>query len=96
MLRAVGATRRQIRRMVMAESLLLSVIGTALGAISGLWLGYALVTAMGAVGWQMPYSFPWSGLIATVVVGLVFGVLAALGPARSAARLDVVAALHHE
>jgi putative ABC transport system permease protein len=96
MLRAVGATRRQVRRMVMAESLLLSVIGTAFGAIAGLWLGYALVAAMGAVGWQMPYAFPWSGLVATVVVGIVFGVLAALGPARSASRLDVVAALHQE
>ncbi len=96
MLRAVGATRRQVRRMVMAESLLLSVIGTGFGAIAGLWLGYALVAAMAAVGWQMPYSFPWSGLVATVVVGIVFGVLAALGPARSASRLDVVAALHQE
>jgi putative ABC transport system permease protein len=96
MLRAVGATRRQIRRMVLAESLLLSVIGTALGAIAGLWLGYALVAAMSAVGWQMPYAFPWSGLLATVVVGITFGVLAAIGPARSAARLDVVAALHQE
>jgi putative ABC transport system permease protein len=96
MLRAVGATRRQIRRMVMAESLLLSVIGTAFGAVAGLWLGYALVVAMGAVGWQMPYAFPWSGLLATVVVGIVFGVLAAIGPARSAAKLDVVSALHQE
>jgi putative ABC transport system permease protein len=96
MLRAVGATRRQIRRMVMAESLLLSVIGTVFGAVAGLWLGYALVAAMSAVGWQMPYSFPWSGLLATVVVGITFGVLAAIGPARSAARLDVVAALHQE
>jgi putative ABC transport system permease protein len=96
MLRAVGATRRQIRRMVMAESLLLSVIGTVFGAVAGLWLGYALVAAMGAAGWQMPYSFPWSGLLATVVVGITFGVLAAIGPARSAARLDVVAALHQE
>jgi putative ABC transport system permease protein len=96
MLRAVGATRRQIRRMVLAESLLLSVIGTGFGAVAGLWLGYALVAAMGAVGWQLPYAFPWSGLAATVVVGIVFGVLAALGPARSASRLDVVAALHQE
>jgi putative ABC transport system permease protein len=96
MLRAVGATRRQIRRMVMAESLLLSVIGTAFGAVAGLWLGYALVVAMGAIGWQMPYSFPWAGLLATVVVGITFGVLAAIGPARSASRLDVVAALHQE
>jgi putative ABC transport system permease protein len=82
--------------MVMAESLLLSVIGTAFGAIAGLWLGYALVAAMSAVGWQMPYAFPWSGLLATVAVGITFGVLAALGPARSASRLDVVAALHQE
>jgi putative ABC transport system permease protein len=96
MLRAVGATRRQVRRMVMAESLLLSVIGTGFGALAGLWLGYALVAAMGAVGWQMPYAFPWSGLLATVVVGVVFGVLAAIGPARSASRLDVVSALHQE
>ena len=96
MLRAVGATRRQVRRMVMAESLLLSVIGTGLGAIAGLWLGYALVAAIGSVGWQVPYEFPWSGLRATVVVGITFGVLAAIGPARSAARLDVVAALHQE
>jgi putative ABC transport system permease protein len=96
MLRAVGATRRQIKRMVLAESLLLSVIGTVFGAIAGLWLGYALVVAMAAVGWQMPYAFPWAGLAATVVVGIVFGVLAALGPALSASKLDVVAALHQE
>ncbi|MCE1174544.1 MAG: FtsX-like permease family protein, partial [Propionibacteriales bacterium] len=96
MLRAVGATRRQIKRMVLAESLLLSVIGTVFGAVAGLWLGYALVAAMAAVGWQMPYAFPWAGLAATVVVGIVFGVLAALGPARSASKLDVVAALHQE
>lgn len=96
MLRAVGATRRQIRRMVMAESLLLSVIGTGFGAIAGLWLGYALVAAMRGLGWEMPYSFPWAGLVTTVVVGITFGVLAALGPARSAAKLDVVAALHQE
>lgn len=96
MLRAVGATRRQIRRMVLAESLLLSVIGTAFGAVAGLWLGYALVAAMAALGWEMPYSFPWSGLLATAVAGITFGVLAAIGPARAAARLDVVAALHQE
>lgn len=96
MLRAIGSTRRQVRRMVMAESLLLTAIGTAFGLIAGLWLGYALVTAMSAVGWQMPYSFPWDGLLVTAVVGLVFGVLAAVGPSRQAARLDVVAALRQE
>ncbi len=96
MLRAVGATRKQVRRMVVAESLLLSVIGTVFGIAAGIWLGYALVEAMKNVGWPMPYSFPWAGVLITLVVGIVFGVLAALIPARSASRLDVVAALHHE
>ena len=96
MLRAIGSTRRQIRRMVMAESLLLSLIGTALGLVAGLWLGYALVAAMSAIGWQMPYAFPWDGLLVTVVVGLVFGRLAALGPSRQAARLNVIEALRQE
>ena len=66
------------------------------GVVAGLWLGYALVIAMSQVGWVMPYSFPWLGVILTVVVGIGFGLLAALIPARSAARLDVVEALHHE
>ena len=96
MLRAVGATRRQVRRMVMAESLLLTLIGIAFGVIAGLWLGYALVVAMSNVGWEMPWSFPFDGVVATIVVGLVFGVIASVAPARSAARLDVVEALHHE
>lgn len=96
MLRAVGATRRQIRRMVMAESLLLTTIGTSLAVLAGVWLGYALVQAMGAVGWEMPWVMPWAAVAVTLVVGIVFGVLAALGPARSASSLDVVAALHHE
>jgi putative ABC transport system permease protein len=96
MLRAVGSTRRQVRRMVMAESLLLSAIGTALGIVAGVWLGYALVEATISVGWPMPYFFPWAGILLTIAVGLGFGVLAAYIPARSAARLNVVDALHFE
>jgi putative ABC transport system permease protein len=97
MLRAVGSTRRQVRRMVMAESLLLSAIGTALGVISGIWLGYALVVATNAAaGYGVPYIFPWGGIAVTVVVGFTFGMLAAVVPSRSAAKLDVVEALHFE
>jgi putative ABC transport system permease protein len=97
MLRAVGSTRRQVRRMVMAESLLLSAIGTALGVVAGVWLGYALVVATNSgTGYNVPYIFPWAGIAVTVVVGITFGVIAALIPARSAARLDVVEALHFE
>jgi putative ABC transport system permease protein len=97
MLRAVGSTRAQVRRMVMAESLLLSAIGTALGVVAGIWLGYALVVATNAsTGFNVPYAFPWSGIVVTVIVGMGFGVLAALIPSRSAARLNVVDALHFE
>jgi putative ABC transport system permease protein len=96
MLRAVGSTRGQVRRMVMAESLMLSVIGTAFGILAGVWLGYALVQATTSVGWPLTFSFPWGGIAVTIVVGLSFGMLAALIPARSAARLNVVDALHYE
>jgi putative ABC transport system permease protein len=96
MLRAVGSTRRQVRRMVMAESLLLTSIGISFGIIAGVWLGYALVGAMNSAGWPMPFFFPWAGILATIVVGLLFGVLAALIPAHSAAKLNVVDALHYE
>lgn len=96
MLRAVGATRRQVKRMVVAESLLLSLIGTLFGIVAGLLLGYALVLATASVGWPMPYSIPWDGVAITLVVGVGFGVLASLIPARSAANLDVVDALHQE
>lgn len=96
MLRAVGATRRQVKRMVVAESLLLSLIGTLFGVVAGVLLGYALVLATASVGWPMPYAFPWDGVLLTIAVGVAFGVIASLVPARSAANLDVVDALHHE
>jgi putative ABC transport system permease protein len=96
MLRAVGSTRRQVKRMVLAESLGLSLIGTIIGALVGVVLGYALILAMSAVGWEMPYVFPWAGMLISIIVGAVFGMIACVGPAKSASRLNVVDALHHE
>ncbi|MDO8964471.1 MAG: ABC transporter permease [Coriobacteriia bacterium] len=96
MLRAVGSTQRQVRRMIMAESLLLASIGTFFGVLAGVWLGYALVEAMNTVGFPMPYAFPWAGIAIAIVVGIVFAVIAAILPARQASRLDVVDALHYE
>ena len=96
MLRAIGSTRRQVRRMVMAESLLLSALGTALGLLAGLYLGYVLVQAMSATGYPVAYSFPYVGLIVAAATGLLFGVLAALLPARQAADMDILRALQYE
>lgn len=95
MIRAVGATRRQIRDMVLAEALLLAAIGTVFGILGGLYLGYVFVTGIEVI-FPMGYSFPLTGILAAVVIGLLFGALAAVIPARQAARMDIVAALRYE
>ena len=96
MIRAVGGTRRQVRRMILAESLLLAGLGIAFGILAGLWMGYSLVGAMGLVGFNLTYFFPAASVLVAIAVGLIFGVLASLIPARQAARLDIVTALHYE
>jgi len=95
MIRAVGGTRKQVRRMVVAEALLLASVGTAFGILSGMYLGYVIVKALGVL-FPMAKSFPLTGVLAGIVIGLLFGVLAAVIPAWQAARLLVVEALRYE
>ncbi len=95
MLRAVGATRQQVRRMITAEALLLAGVGTAFGILAGLYLGYVIVAAMAAY-FPVSYSFPLGGVLAGIAIGLIFGALAAYIPARQASRLQVVEALRYE
>lgn len=96
LLRAVGSTRKQVRRMVLAESLLLAGLGTLMGLVVGIWLGYVLVNAMNFSGFVVNYYFPYTGVLIGLVVGLLFGVLAASLPARQAEQMDVVTALRYE
>ncbi len=96
MLRAVGATRGQVRRIILAESLLLAATGIAFGLLAGVWLSYVLVAGLDLAGYPLDYFFPYLGIVVTVAVGLLLGVLAALVPARQAARLEIVAALQYE
>lgn len=95
MLRAVGSTQRQVRSLIVAEALLLAAIGTAFGIFGGLYLGYVFVTAIGVM-FPMGYYFPASGILAAIAIGLLFGALAAIIPARQAAGLNVVEALRYE
>jgi putative ABC transport system permease protein len=95
MLRAVGSTQQQVRRMVITEALILAGIGTAFGVAAGLYLGYVLVLAFAAV-FPLGYAFPAAGIFAAIVIGLGFGALAAIIPARQAARLQIVQALRYE
>jgi putative ABC transport system permease protein len=96
MLRAIGATRSQIRRVIVAEALILAAIGTAFGLLAGLYLAYLTVQAMIAAGYPMVYAFPATGVLITIAAGLLFGVFAALIPARQAAGMNVVEALRYE
>ncbi len=95
-LRAVGSTRRQVRRIILMESLLLGALGTAFGILAGLWLSYVLITGINVSGFSMPYYFPYVGILVAVAIGLLLGVVAAVIPARRAARLDIVSALRYE
>ena len=96
MLRAVGSTRGQVRRVVLAEALILAALGTLFGILAGLYLGYMGVAALEAFGYPMTYVFPTTGVIIALVAGIVFGVLAAIIPARQASRLEIVQALRYE
>lgn len=95
MLRAIGATRRQVQRMVVAEGLLLAAIGSALGILAGLYLGYVMLKGLETV-FPLTYQFPVGGILVGVAAGLLFGGLAAILPSRQAAHMQVVEALRYE
>jgi putative ABC transport system permease protein len=94
MLRAIGMTRRQVRRMIRSESVLIAVFGTVLGVSLGLFCGWAL--SIGVAGTGVSFGIPWVWMIAALVGALVTGVIAAVIPARRAARMDVLEAIAYE
>ena len=91
LLRAVGASRRQVRQMVRYESVITSLIGAVLGLATGAILALALDHSIGGPGFVT--SFPVTTLIVLLVVAALAGVLAAVLPARRAARLDILSAV---
>ena len=93
MLRAVGMTRRQVRMMVRGESVVTALIGAALGIPLG--IGLAALTTRALSEWDVQLTIPRT-LIWFVVVAIEVGVLAAVMPARRAAKLDVLRALQYE
>ena len=93
LLRAIGMTRGQLRAMVRWEAVIIALFGTCLGLGIGLFFGWAMVTAVPDQG-ALPV--PVGQLAVGAVVAAIAGVLAAIGPARRAARLDVLAAIATE
>jgi putative ABC transport system permease protein len=81
----------------MAEALLLAAMGTAFGILAGLYLSYVFVQGINAAGvMRMAYTFPLAGVLSAIAVGLIFGVLAALLPARQASSMEIIKALRYE
>jgi putative ABC transport system permease protein len=93
-LRAVGMTRRQVRRMVRHESVITALIGAVTGMALGLALAAAVTAVFGDEG--LTFAVPAGSLIAFTVVAVIAGVLAAVLPARRAARTNVLVALAYE
>ncbi|MCW2499529.1 MAG: hypothetical protein JWN87_1205 [Frankiales bacterium] len=92
LLRAVGLQRRQMRRMIRVESVVISLYGALLGVGVGLAFGYALVVALHDQG-ITEFAVPTQRLLVVLLVAAVGGVLAAALPARRAARMDVLEAV---
>ncbi|MEH1125223.1 ABC transporter permease [Micromonospora sp. CPCC 206061] len=96
MLRAVGMSRGGVTRMVGTESVVMAVFGCVLGIVMGIALGVAIATALIDRDFLTTIAIPWVSLIVFVLIAVVAGVLAALWPARRAARLNVLAAIAYE
>ena len=94
LLRAVGMSRRQVRRMVRHESIITALIGASLGIIVGLFLAATVTAALAGEG--LVFSIPTGSIVAFVIVAIVAGSIAAILPARRAARQNVLAALQYE
>jgi putative ABC transport system permease protein len=93
-LRAMGMSRRQLRRMVRHESVITALMGALPGIAVGLGLAAAVVAALGEYG--LEFVVPTGALVAVAVIAVLAGMAAAVLPARRAARTDVLAALAYE
>ena len=96
LLRAIGQTRRQLRSMVRWESVMVSSFGTITGMLLGTFVAWSLVSALVNTEGIGSFSAPIGQLAVIVGVGALVGVLAAMRPARRAARMDVLEAIATE
>jgi len=92
LLRAIGLGRGQLRLMVTLESIVMAVLGAVLGVVLGVCFGVAMMYAVKDQGLEV-IAVPWAQLGVFLALAVVIGVLAAVLPARRAARLDVLTAI---
>jgi putative ABC transport system permease protein len=92
LLRAVGLGRAQLRRMVRLEAVIISIYGAVLGLVLGTLFGVALSRSLADQG-ITELVVPWLRMALFLVIAAIIGVLAAVGPARRAAKLQVLDAI---
>jgi ABC-type antimicrobial peptide transport system permease subunit len=92
MLRAMGTTRRQVRRMVRHESVITALIGSVIGVALGVVFGALLAARVSAIA----FTIPVGSLIVFLLASWLVGLLAAIFPARRASRLQPLEALAYE
>jgi putative ABC transport system permease protein len=95
LLRAVGMVRRQVKRMIRWESIIIALLGAVLGLGVGAFFGWAAVSAMKDFGVDQ-LDFPVGRLLMFVLGAFLAGTLAAIFPARRASRLNVLDAIAHQ
>lgn len=95
LLRAVGMTRPQVRAMIRSEASIVALLGATLGLALGLVFGVVFVSAAEEIG-VTALAVPWDQLVIGLVLATVAGLLAGVLPARRAAKLDVLEAVHNE
>ena len=94
LLRAIGMSRRQVRRIVRYEAVITALLGALLGSVLGIFFAVIVSRPLADEGFNL--SFPIGTLILLFILAAIAGVVAAILPARRAARLDVLEALAYE
>jgi putative ABC transport system permease protein len=93
LLRAVGLSRRSVRAMIRWEAIIVSLIGALVGLVLGVFLG---VVSVSVIPEFTATAIPWGSMIVFLILAGIFGVLAAILPARRAARLNILEAIQSE
>jgi len=91
MLRAIGASRRQVRQLIRYESVITAIIGGALGTAIGVLFAWLTTYALEDLG--LAFAIPGGQLLVFGVLAVIVGVVAAIVPARRASRLDILRAV---